>query len=414
MSTGQPTTGDTVRGGLVVAVGLGVTNVTAYAYTILAARLLGPVGYGTVAALLGLVIIGNVFSLGLQATGARRLATQRGHGGNEEEVAAVVVTARRVAGVLALFALAISPLVAQFLRLDPWFTATLLAIPAGAYAVMGADLGILQGEQRWVAFAVSTAALGVGRLGVAVVTTLAFPTPLGAMAGIAAGAFVPVAAARLAVGRRRRAAARRAPATGMVSQIVAESAQNIHALLAFFVLSSMDVVVARIGLPAQQAGLYAGGAILTKAVLFLPYALTVLVFPALARTGARTRLHLVGLAGVLLIGAAVAAVVAAVPGITLVFVGGDAYADISGSLWAFAALGAVLAGIQILLYATLARQRHGAVWILWAGVIVVASGFSAVDSATGLLRLLAGVDLAVLVALLWWTRNESAADQGVG
>ena len=64
-----------------------------------------------------------------------------------------------------------------------------------------------------------------------------------------------------------------------------ETFHNSHALLAFFALSNADVIIARTTLDERQAGLYAGGLILTKAVLFLPQFVVVIAFPSMSRAG---------------------------------------------------------------------------------------------------------------------------------
>src|SRR5680860_1079984 len=51
----------------VIAIAMGVMNVATYAFTILAARWLGPQQYGALAALMGLLLIVTVVALGLQA-----------------------------------------------------------------------------------------------------------------------------------------------------------------------------------------------------------------------------------------------------------------------------------------------------------------------------------------------------------
>ena len=63
-----------MRDGAVIAVAMAVMNVTTYAVTILAARLLGPAEYGALAAVMGLLLVLQVLSLGLQATAARRVS----------------------------------------------------------------------------------------------------------------------------------------------------------------------------------------------------------------------------------------------------------------------------------------------------------------------------------------------------
>ena len=141
-------------------------------------------------------------------------------------------------------------------------------------------------------------------------------------------------------------------------------------------------------------------------MLFLPYFLTVIAFPAMARRGANRHLHLWGLAGVLAIGLVVMAGVALLPGLAVQFVGGGAYAALRDRLWAFAGLGAVLAGIQLLVYSALARRHHGAVWYLWTALAVIAAGLTVVTTAAQLLGLVLVVDTLLLVALTVVTRRD--------
>ena len=122
---------------------------------------------------------------------------------------------------------------------------------------------------------------------------------------------------------------------------------------AFFALSNADIVVARNVLDDHDAGLYAGGLILTKAVLFLPQFVVVVAFPVDVHrrrapharcvrslvAGRRPRRGRRPSARWLL------------SGVALVFVGGAEYAEIEDQLWLFAVLGTVLAMLQLLVYA---------------------------------------------------------------
>ena len=49
-------------------------NVTTYGYTVIAAHTIGKEPYGAFSALMGALLVISVLSLGLQATGARRIA----------------------------------------------------------------------------------------------------------------------------------------------------------------------------------------------------------------------------------------------------------------------------------------------------------------------------------------------------
>lgn len=386
-----------MRGGLVVAVAMAVMNVASYALTNVAAHVLGPAGYGAFAALMGLVLVLGVASLGLQATAARRVAADATHRAAVEAVTRT--TARRGALVLALLCLVASPFVSHVLHLDTWLTAALLAVPAAAYVVMGGQAGLLQGEGRWGWYAAVFSSFGLARLGCGLVTVLLWPTPLGAMTGVALGSLVPAAVGWWAL-RHPLAVHDAGPAVVVgTGEVLREAVASCNALLAFFALTSLDVLLARVVLPPHQAGLYAAGAILAKAVMFLPYVLTVMAFPAMAREGANRHLHLWGLAAVLGVGVAVMAGVALLPRLALQFVGGRAYAELQDSLWAFAGLGAVLAGIQLLVYSDIARRHRRAMWFVWGAFALIAAGLSAVHTALHMLALVLAVDTSLLVVL---------------
>jgi O-antigen/teichoic acid export membrane protein len=176
---------------------------------------------------------------------------------------------------------------------------------------------------------------------------------------------------------------------------------NSQALLAFFALSNADVIVARNVLDAHDAGLYAGGLILTKAVLFMPQFVVVLAFPAMAsateRRQALTRgLGLVAALGVVAIGGAWL-----LSGVALVFVGGDDYVEIQDRLWLFAVLGTTLAMLQLLVYSVLARQGQRSVYLVWAALVALVVAGSTVASIGALLAVVVTVDAGLLAALVW-------------
>ena len=63
-----------LRSSAVIAVAIAVMNVATYGYTIIAAHTIGKDAYGAFSALMGALLVISVLSLGLQATGARRIA----------------------------------------------------------------------------------------------------------------------------------------------------------------------------------------------------------------------------------------------------------------------------------------------------------------------------------------------------
>ena len=182
--------------------------------------------------------------------------------------------------------------------------------------------------------------------------------------------------------------------------VLRETLLNSHALLAFFALSNADVVIARNALSEHQAGLYAGGLILAKAVLFLPQFVVVIAFPFMAKRDAGKQMHLLSLGAVLAIGAVTVAGVAVLSGLAMVFIGGPEYAELQGRLWVFAVLGTLLALLQLMIYNIVARQRQRAVLLIWAALAVLAVTASLVGSVTGLLTVVVCVDTALFLVLL--------------
>ncbi len=273
---------------------------------------------------------------------------------------------------------------------------------------MGGQAGILQGERRWTALAAVYLAMGVGRLAFGIVALVVEPDTLGAMVGVTVGAFAPVVVGWLVLrnANRERTAAP-ATATGpdqtteamSTGGLLREVFNNSHALLAFFALSNVDVVIARNVLDEQQAGLYAGGLILTKAVLFLPQFVVVIVFPSMSSVQSARRMNLKALGIVLAIGAATVVGAAVLSGLAVTFVGGPQYAELQNLLWVFAGLGTLLAMLQLMVYNVVARQRQRAVFAIWTALVLLVLTAAFTGSVRDLVLTVLAVD-AVLFAVL--------------
>ncbi len=404
-----------LRDGAAIAAAMAVMNVTTYAFTILAARRLGPAEYGALAAVMGLLLIVNVLSLGLQATGARRVsAAPQDRLEIEHDVLSAGYRSASALGVVLLLA---SPVIAILLHLDSWLIPALVAATSVPLTVMGAQAGVLQGERRWGPLAGIYLAVGLGRLGFGALGLAVEPNTLGAMAGVAVGSLVPVVIGATALrrpGRDRlhRGTPRHADRWAE-GGVLREVGHNSHALLAFFALSNVDVVTARITLAEHQAGLYAGGLILAKAVLFLPQFIVVLAFPSMASGASRDSARRKSLLLVLGLGLVTVAGVALLHPIAVEFVGGQAYAEIGSMLWAFAALGTLLAMLQVMIYDAVARQNRSAVYVVWAAFVAVLCAIPFVSTVTQWLTAVTIADasaLLVLLVSLRTSRSEPATE----
>ncbi|MBP6997360.1 MAG: oligosaccharide flippase family protein [Phycicoccus sp.] len=395
--------------GLLVAGSFVILNGLSFVFSVLAARALGPAQYGVLASMMNLLLIVNVVAMGLQAVAARRIAVEPVR---QESTALVVRRTAWWAGAgVAVGVAVLAPLLDRWLRLGSLGLVGLLALSACALAVLGGRLGTLQGTEHWRGFAVTYVVFGLTRLACGWLGVVLRPDPVGAFAGVTVGLVLTMVAGVLFDRRAVAVPDHQPPPSGRATKsFLIESGHAMTLLLAFFALSSIDVLLARAVLDEHDAGLYASGQILAKSVLFLPSFVSVVAFPRLAR-GGRDRLHLLGLAVVLGMGAVGVAMTALLPALALVFVGGAQYAQTSNRLWEFAALGAVLAGIQLLVTTALARRHTRAVWVLWLAVAVLTGAALLATTWDALLHIVLGVDLVVLAALVLVTRKDHITGQ---
>lgn len=399
-----------VKGGSAIALAIGIMNVATYVFTIAAAGLMGPKPFGAFTALMNVILVASVISLALQATAARRIAREPGDVHEVEQQ--ILLVGRRASVGLGVFFLLISPLVNIALRLHSLPTAALLAIAVAPTTLMGAQAGVLQGERRWLPLALVYVAAGVPRLVLGLGLLSWRHTEAVAILAVTLGAFAPVLVAWIAL-RAPRSADRSPSGSHTARDVWWETVYNSQALLAFLVLSSIDIVIARNALSDHDAGLYAAGLIMVKAVMFLPQFVVVLAFPSMGTDHARRSALLASLVMVAFTGLVVTLGVKVLPSLALRFVGGGKYDAISDRLWVFAILGTVLSMIQLLVYSVLARQARNSVIVLWVSLvplIVLGRLASSVDELV--VRVLA-VDSVLLVVLLgitlWRLRHEPAA-----
>ena len=384
-------------GGSSIAIAIGLMNVATYGSTMLAARVLGPRQYGAFASLMATLLVISVLQLGLQATAARRISADPGHVGQIEDV--ILRVTHRSALAVGLVLLALTPVINYVLRLDDLLVAGLVCVAAVPMTVMGGQAGILQGERRWLPLSMVYVANGVPRLIVGFALIAWHPTELSAMLGVVLGQFAPVVVGWWALRHERH--------PGDVGDhhslrpVIREVIHNSQALLAFFALSNADVIVARNVLDDHDAGLYAGGLILTKAVLFLPQFVVVLAFPAMSSASERRKALTRSLGLVAALGVVATLGAGLLSGLALVYVGGKDYSEIQSQLWLFAVLGTVLAMLQLLVYSVLARQGQRSVYLVWAALVALVALGLTVSTVDGLLAVVLTIDLALLAALVF-------------
>lgn len=348
---------------LVVAAALGVAQILSYAVSVIAARRLGPDQFGVFAALLGIMLIGSVLAMGLQAVAARQLvqlpADERG-GAARDILRDGLIGGAAVAAATVL----VSPLLIWLLRLDSWAALLLAAAAFVPITWAGAQYGVAQGRESYGRLALVYLLVGLGRGCGGIAGALLTGTVLGTMAGLTLGTIAGAVLGRLAVatlasGDRHR-----------VEHFFRQTAHATHALLALFVLTNVDVLLARALLPSYQAGEYGVGAIIAKVAFWLPQFVGVVAFPRFA-DARRVKATIVSVLAVAGMGALVVIATALAPGVVVSLVGGAAYEGLVPSAWLFAAVGAVFALAQALLLTRLAVDDRRAVFAVWGAVAVL-------------------------------------------
>jgi O-antigen/teichoic acid export membrane protein len=310
-----------------------------------------------------------VVALGLQAVVARRLAVE------EPSRRSVMAGALARGGLLlsvlvGAVAMAATPAIDHWLHLDSPAPALLLAFAMVPLTAFGVIQGVLQGTERFTALGVIYVVAALGKVGGGLLGVTLERSSTGAMFGLCLGSLVAAGASWLWL----RPPVSRSGRNGLAG----ETAHATHAFLALFVLTNVDVLFARHYLDPREAGLYAAGAVIAKGAFWLPQFVPVLAFPRMADASRHGSVLWRSFAVVAAAGIAVTMVCLFFGDLVVSAVGGSRYESLADDVWWFAALGALFACSQLLLYGRLAAQDRLAAASVWA-----AAALFAVAVATG-------------------------------
>jgi O-antigen/teichoic acid export membrane protein len=394
-SEAEHTAGASVAGMGMVTAGSMFANVAAYLLQVLASRMLGVEGYGEFASLLAAQLVLAVPALALQSVVAREVVRGR----SSRELRTVGYRCAAVVGVLAL---ALAPALSA--AMDVSMAATVSAVIAAPVLVLlAAEQGLLQGRGRFGALSVVLAAAGFGKVAPAVLVLVLGGGPGSVLLATAAGIGVVALGARWTAGVPVNSVSE----TKVTVLAVLQASQVQLVLIA---MSALDLVLARTLLSSNEAGLYAVGAVASKAAFWLPQAVGVVLYPRMANplhsaAAVRSALAVVaGLGTVLVIGGALAS-----PLLPLVV--GDTYSGVQNYVWLFVLQGACLAVLQsALLWAIAGERTHLAVvaWIaLAAEVLLLLFVASTLAQFVTVAAATAAVTMVVVCGLALWGKDIS-------
>lgn len=349
-------TGTAVAGMTLVTVGAMTANLASYLLHLPAGRWLGPAGYGEFASLLAAQLVLAVPALALQTVVAREAVHGTG-------AAALRRLGYRCAVLAFVVAMLLVPVVAWALDTSVGGAFGSL-VTAPLLVLLAAEQGLLQGRGRFAALSVVLAAAGVAKVVPAVAVLAVGGGPGAALFAGALGTGAVALAASVLVGRTSGGRTEPVPTAGTVLR-----ASQVQ--LALIALTSLDLLLARMLLDPDSAGLYALGAVATKVAFWLPQAVGVVLYPRMANpaqsaAAVRSALTvLVAIGAVLVAGAAICAPI--VPMLV-----GDAYGPVQSLLWLFALQGACLAVLQGALLSAIAGERTHLALVAWAGLALEA------------------------------------------
>lgn len=360
-----------------VTVGSMIANIASYLLHLPAGKWLGPAGYGEFASLLAAQLVLAVPALALQTVVAREVVRGR-------DTRVLRALGYRCAVIVGIAATLSVPVVSS--ALDSGALATFSAlVTAPLLVLLATEQGLLQGSARFASLGIVLAAAGVAKV-VPAVVVLAFGAGPGlALAASAVGTGIVALSSRIFAGTDATGVS-----SGRVRVTAVLGASQVQ--LALIALSSMDLVIARIVLSNDEAGIYALGAVATKAAFWLPQALGVVFYPRMASpehsVGAiRSALViLLGLGAVLVVGAAAAA-----PLVTVLV--DQAYRPVQSLLWLFALHGACLAVLQGALLSAIAGERTRLAVVVWIGFGIEMAAMLTIAGTVGQL-----IGIAVTVA----------------
>ncbi|MFZ3394671.1 polysaccharide biosynthesis protein [Rhodococcus sp. 7Tela_A2] len=387
-----------------VTVGAMTANIAAYLLHLPAGRWLGPAGYGEFASLLAAQLVLAVPALALQTVVAREAV----HGSS---VAVLRRLGYRCAAWAGLAALVLVPVVA-------WALDTSVAgafgslVTAPLLVLLAAEQGLLQGRGRFAALSVVLATAGIAKVAPAVVVLMLGGGPGAALFAGAVGTGITAIFASVLVGRTDPADAGSSwtPSAGAILR-----ASQVQ--LALIALTSLDLLLARMVLDPESAGLYALGAVATKVAFWLPQAVGVVLYPRMADPAESAGAVRSALTVLVALGAALVAAAALCAPLVPLLVG-DAYRPVQSLLWMFALQGACLAVLQGALLSAIAGERTHLALVAWAGllveVILMVTVASTIEQFVGVAVGVAATTAAVVAVLAVRTAAASAPRPGSG
>jgi O-antigen/teichoic acid export membrane protein len=263
-----------------------------YVFHFVTGRLLGPSAYADVAAVVAALYIVSLPSLIVQIVAARFVSLAVGQG----QPGAIPPLLLRITGASLAFSLVgalalvlLAPAITAYLQLPRTGLVYVLALASVMALLVTVNRGALQGMRRFWSLSMNT----VVDLAVRVVAAVAFiAAGAGALGGILALLAGPLVAYVQSIFLLRQPPGDGQASSGPSMTDVGRYALSASAAaIGVTYLFNVDVLLAKHYLPAHEAGIYAAGSVLARAVYFLGNTISGAMFPEVATLHARNQAH---------------------------------------------------------------------------------------------------------------------------
>jgi O-antigen/teichoic acid export membrane protein len=352
-------------------------SIGAYIFFLLAGRLLGPEDYGLAAALLAVVVVGATPVIALQWSAARIVASDSvgGHSDAPAVYARTLVIGTTGAVALAGLATVVTILIDSAAD-TTWPVGALVATywTLAPTIPLFLAIGVLQGQHRYWGFATSYGTTGVLRAP-ALLVFLAIPFMTGVEATMLGAAIPTALGAGLAVWLTRSLlrphgsasrAAWRTFGSGLGAAVIG--------LAGMAILTNIDVVVAKVSLGGAEAGYFGAAAIIAKALMLVPQALTTVLLPRVAerQQEGRPTGSLLAIGVTCMVAAGLLAMALAIPleGPITTITFGTAFEPAASLVLPFFGATTLLGALLILVNHHVARNDHRFAWMVGGLAIV--------------------------------------------
>ncbi|MEA2167579.1 MAG: hypothetical protein QOF76_879 [Solirubrobacteraceae bacterium] len=381
----------------------------AVVFTVIFTRILGRDGYGSLAALINLLVILVVPGAALQVAAARQGTL--GKFGTGPELAATLDrwTRHILLGMVGLVLLSVllRNQIATVVGVDEQWAAASAPVAAGVWLLISVQRGILQSVRAYKPVAYSYIGDGFGKLGFALI--------LVAVNLDVTGAFVGQLISWCVIGivLHRLLRARLGAPAGAIGHHLAPLARNaavpIFGLTCVAALQNVDVIMARRSLTHKEAGVYAAATIAAKLVVWVAVGIGLWVLPEATRRAARgldPRIVLARALGVIVaISTPAVLLFAAVPRLLLKLAFGPKYQSGDQVLLILGVAFALLAVSYITVQFLLGLHRRGFVILLGVSAVAEPLVLLGADSLKTIAwRVLAVQSVTAVVLVLLGTR----------